>query len=84
VDGKSKSDISTSIFDDLKFKASSREELISMYKKIINNGYEIDDSFLKTFSKNVFSIDLSKDSMVERYSEKINEILITDKIKTSF
>lgn len=82
--GMEKLQNSTSIFDDLKFKASSREELISMYKKIINNGYEIDDSFLKTFSKNVFSIDLSKDSMVERYSEKINEILITDKIKTSF
>lgn len=70
----------TSIFDDLKFKASSNEELISRYKKIVNNEYTIDDSFLKTFYKNVFSVDLSMENMVEKYSKKIKEILEIDKV----
>jgi len=70
----------TSIFDDLKFKASSKEELISQYKKIVNNEYTIDDSFLNTFYKNVFSVDLSMESMVEKYGKKIKEILETGKV----
>lgn len=65
----------TSIYDDLKFKASSREELVVLYKKIIDGEYAIDDSFLESFYKNVFSADSLSESMVEKYSEKIKEIV---------
>lgn len=64
-----------SIYDELKFKASSKEELITQYKRIINGEYSIDDSFLESFYKNVFSVDSLSESMVEKYSEKIKEIL---------
>jgi len=67
----------TTIFDDLKFEASSREELIVQYKKIINGEYSIDDSFLESFYKNVFSTDSLSESMVEKYSEKIFHIFDT-------
>lgn len=63
----------TSIYDNLKFKASSKEELIVQCEKIINGGYTIDDSFLKSFYKNVFSLDGLSVSMVEKYSENLIE-----------
>ena len=72
---KEKLQDSFSIFDDLEFKASSREELIVQYKRIINGEYAIDDSFLESFYKNVFSADSLSVSMVEKYSEKIKEII---------
>jgi len=75
---KEKLQDSFSIFDDLKFKVSSREELIVQYKKIINGEYAIDDSFLESFYKNVFSADSLSESMVEKYSEKIIEIMEID------
>ena len=73
--GKEKLKDTTTIFDGLKFKASSKEDLISQFKKIINNGYSIDDSFLLSLYKNVFSVDSLSESMIEKYMEKINEIL---------
>lgn len=64
----------TSIYDDFKFKASSRDELIKLYKKIIDGKYSIDDSYLKSFCKRVFSSNCLIESMVEKYSKKIIEI----------
>lgn len=66
----------TSIYDDLEFKASSKEELITQYKRIINGEYSIDDSFLESFYKNVFSADSLDESMVEKYGEEIREIIV--------
>ena len=63
----------TSIYDDLKFKASSKEELIVQCEKIINDGYTIDDSFLKSFYENVFSLDDLSVSMVEKYNGNLIE-----------
>lgn len=65
----------TSIYDDLKFKASSKEELIIQCEKIINGDYSIDDSFLKSFYKNVFSMDDLSVNMVEKYGDKVKEII---------
>jgi hypothetical protein len=72
---KEKLQDATSIYDDLRFKASSQEELIIQYKKIINGEYEIDDSFLKSFYKNVFSVHSLSESMSEKYYKKIKQIL---------
>jgi hypothetical protein len=68
----------TSIFDDLKFKASSKEELRVRYKQIINGEYTIDDSFLQSFFTNVFSLDSPYTSMTEKYCDKIKEIIGID------
>lgn len=64
----------TSIYDDFKFKASSIDELIVQYKKIIDGKYIIDDSYLESFCKSVFSSNCLKESMAEKYSKKIKEI----------
>lgn len=79
---KEKLQDSFSIFDGLTLKASSEEELVVQYKKIINGEYAIDDSFLESFYKNVFSGDSLYERMAEKYSEKIKEILGTDKPQT--
>ena len=71
----------TSIFDDLKSKASTREELIVQYKKIVNGEYTIDDSVLLSFCKKVFSLDSLSDSMVEKYAKNIIEIMNGEKIQ---
>lgn len=65
----------TTIFDDIEFKASSQEELINQCKRILNNEYKIDEEYIRKFYKNVFSFDSSSRSMIEKYMEKINEVL---------
>ena len=65
----------TSIYDNLNFKASSEEELIIQCEKIINGYYSIEDSFLKSFYEKVFSLDDLSVSMVEKYSRNIKEIM---------
>ena len=64
-----------SIFDKLNFIASSEEELIIQYNKIINGEYSIDYNILRLFYNNVFSSDSLFESMVEKYNEKIIDIL---------
>jgi len=68
----------TSIYDDLQFKASSKEELITQYEVIVKGGYTIGDSFLESFYGNVFSMDSLSEGMVEKYIEKIEEIMEID------
>ena len=70
----------TSIFDELESKASTREELIVQYKKIINGEYTIDDYVLLSFCKKVFSLDSLSESMVEKYAKNIIEIMNDEKI----
>ena len=65
----------TSIYDNLNFKASSEDELIIQCEKIIKDGYIIEDSFLKSFCENVFSLDNRSVSMVEKYYENIKEMM---------
>ena len=43
------------IYDNLKYNASSKEELKKQIQKILEKGYQIDDKFLKSFYKDVFS-----------------------------
>jgi CDP-glycerol glycerophosphotransferase (TagB/SpsB family) len=63
------------IYDNLKYNASSREELKNQIKKILDNGYKIDDSYLKSFYKDVFSILSPSTSMTELYANKIRELI---------
>ena len=65
----------TSIYDDLKFKAPSKDELIIQCGKIINGDYAIDDSFLKSFYENVFSLENVSVSMGEKYCGKTKEMM---------
>lgn len=72
---KEKLNTVTTIFDNIEFKASSQEELINQCKRILNNEYKIDEREIKKIYKNVFSFDFSSKSMIEKYMEKINEVL---------
>lgn len=65
----------TSIYDNLDLKASSEDELIIQYEKIIKDGYMLEDSFLKSFCENVFSLENLSVSMVEKYSENVIEMM---------
>ena len=64
-----------SIFNKLNFIASSEEELVVQYNRIINGEYSIEEDVLKSIYKNTFSSDSLFESMVEKYSEKIIGIL---------
>lgn len=76
--GKEKLKDVTTIYDNLEFIASSQEQLVKQYKKIINEEYKIDDSSILSFYKKVFSVNSLSDSMVEKYTRKIKEILGVD------
>lgn len=64
-----------SIFDDLPLKASDEKELVIQYKRIVDSGYGIGESYLESFYKKIFSTELVDKVMVEKYIEKIDEIL---------
>lgn len=63
------------IYDNLKFNAYSKKELIAQCKKVINGEYEIEDSYLDYFYRNVFSGNCLYDNMAEKYGDKIKEIV---------
>lgn len=64
-----------SIFDDLPLRASDEKELVTQYKRIVNGRYEISESYLESFYKKIFSTESVNQVMVEKYIEKIDEIL---------
>ncbi len=66
---------SITIYDSLKYNASSKEELKKQIQKILDNGYKIDDNYLKSFYKDVFSILSPSISMTELYANKIRELI---------
>jgi len=65
----------TTIYDGLKYNASSREELKSKISKIINAGYTIEESYLNKFYEEVFSVKSSSISMTDLYIDKIKELI---------
>ena len=64
-----------SIFDNLDYMAASEEELLVQYNKIINRKYSINEDTLKQLYINVFSSDYLFESMTEKYSANISDIL---------
>ena len=65
----------TTIYDSLKYNASSNGELKKQIQKILDGGYRIDDNYLKTFYKDVFSISSSSINMTGLYVKKIKELI---------
>ena len=63
------------IYDNLKFNADSKEELIAQCEKVINGEYEIEQSYIDYFYKNVFSGNYLYENMAEKYEGKIREII---------
>lgn len=70
----------TSIYDELRFTASSKDELIVQCEKIINGYYSIDDDYIESFYKNVFSFDDFDKTMVEKYSGSIKGMMNINKV----
>ena len=66
------------IYDNLKFNADSKEELIAQCEKVINGEYEIEESYLDYFYRNVFSGNYLYENMAEKYEAKIREIINID------
>jgi len=64
-----------SIFDDLPLKASDEKELVTQYRRVVDDGYELSESYLESFHKKTFSTESVNQVMVENYVEKIDEIL---------
>ena len=68
------------IYDEVGFKASSKEELIIQYKNIINGEYRIDEVSLNYFYENVFSGICLYEDMTEKYARKIIKIMNGEKM----
>ena len=66
------------LYDDLKFNAYSKEELIIRCEKVINGEYEIEDSYLDYFYKNIFAGNYLYENMTKKYGDKIEKIINGD------
>ena len=65
----------TTIYDNLNYNASSKEELKNQIQKILEKGYKIEEKFLKSFYKDVFSISSPSISMTKLYARKIKDLI---------
>ena len=66
----------TTIYDNLKYNASSKEELKNNLKKIIDEGYKIEDKFLNSFYEDVFSVKSSIKNTCGRLTIGDNNVVL--------
>jgi hypothetical protein len=69
----------TCIYDGVAFKASSKEQLIEMCELILNDKYSINESFLESFYKDVFSGEYLYENMLEKYTMLIDKLIWDNK-----
>ncbi|WP_342305939.1 hypothetical protein [Methanolobus sp. ZRKC5] len=63
------------IYDCLNFNASSKEELVEKCKRVINGEYNVEESVLEGFYRNVFTGNYLYENMTEKYGNAIEEII---------